>query len=264
MGDFRVYSWDEGASGRPLGGQKTALTVGVFDGPHRGHRKLINAVLRQPLCRGAVTFAGLLKSSGTVKAPVSTMGQRLDFFKEQGLDFAIVIDFSGNFGKMEGRAFLGTLADRWGMKFLAEGDDFRCGHHGACGIEEISRLSAGLDFTLEVEESVIYRGERISSSRIRDAVGAGDFAAVEDMLGRPYALDCRGWAWTRAGKGGALMGGEVLQALPKDGVYGVTARSGAAQSRGRLEVSGGGLVLYDTGGKPECISEIIFKAYKEK
>jgi FAD synthase len=148
------------------------------------------------------------------------------------------------------------------MVFLAEGDDFRCGHLGACNIGEISRLAGDLGFTLEVQNSVIYQGERVSSSRIRDAVKRGDVTAAGEMLGRPYSLDCASWAWRPEEGGLRAEVGRAEQALPESGVFPVLARIGGIGGKKEIPccfgVSGGEAALSLSDKTGDTVLEIIF------
>ncbi|MBR7064881.1 MAG: riboflavin biosynthesis protein, partial [Treponema sp.] len=126
-----------------------ALSIGSFDGPHVGHIELFHSVVEaaqnQSLVPGVVTFRqslGANKSNGMYKGDVSTLEQRLESFKKHGMEFCVVIDFSVEFGKMDGEQFLGILKNVCALKFLAEGVDFRCGYRGRCGKEQIASFAS--------------------------------------------------------------------------------------------------------------------------
>src|SRR5574344_2547961 len=116
----------------------SALSIGSFDGPHIGHEKLYQTILAQRqkngYSAGVISFRrplGGYKKPAEYKGDISTLAQRLTAFESEGLDFAIVIDFSDDFCKIEGQVFLSLLKRCCNMKFLAEGQDFHCGHLGA-------------------------------------------------------------------------------------------------------------------------------------
>ncbi len=238
--DFTVYDWDSavaGGFGEPdrfasYGAAGTALSVGGFDGMHAGHDALFNAVLaRTDLLPGIVTFAKpprALRHPAVFEGAVSTLAQRLDICREKGFAFAVVIDFSGEFGRMEGSTFLSILADTFCMKFLAEGPDFRCGYKGSADIDVIRTFTEKRGVVLDVIEPVVIDGERVSSTRIRAAVAAGDFFGAERLLRRPFRLDCSLFRWERSApdvltaEAGAD-GARTVQVLPPDGEYEVRA-----------------------------------------
>jgi FAD synthase len=305
---FSVFSWRDVLERRVVPeGAKTALTVGVFDGPHIGHIELLDTVLgaREQRVTGSAAedggvagvtprgedarspaegvardrdagrrvggdfpltphhaFAGAITFAGMDIPLVSTVRQRVDFFKKKGFDFAIVIDFSRDFSKMEGREFVSLLVDNCGMAFLCEGDDFRCGYKGSCDVREIGRLSRELSFDFAVKESVVYEGRKVSSSRIRDDVRGGRFDAAREMLGRPYTLDLRGAEkgfWRRVADGTndgiAAPNGNFLQILPKPGTYAVTVAACGRRVETAMTVSESETTIH---GQDTPVTEIIF------
>ena len=220
--------------------EASALSIGSFDGPHCGHGALFDAVLaaarRKNIASGVVTFARPLsgrKRPEEHRGDVSTLRQRLDYCAEKGFDFAIVIDFSDEFGRMEGHVFLSALRQIFGMRFLAEGCDFHCGYHGATDIPAIQAYAAEHAVELEIVQPVMYGGERVSSSRIRSSVLSGDFVSVAGMLGRPYQLDCRDIEWKRENDTMYPASGRLIQqVLPCDGVYTVQINMSGSVSGG--------------------------------
>ncbi len=206
---MKIFSWDDiypvADSAADFFSPGTALTVGGFDGPHRGHNVLFDAVLsRTGLVPGVVTFA---RSPRAVRASaypgdVSTLELRLRKFREKGFAFAVVIDFSGEFGKLSGRTFLNILRFSCNMRFLAVGNDFRCGYRLDTGVREIEEFARIHGIGLSVADSFLVDGERVSSSTIREAVASGDFARAERLLGSPFLLDVRALRWKFSGASG--------------------------------------------------------------
>ena len=235
---MNIFTWDsvlqiiKGNSPVPqLFSSGTAVSIGSFDGPHIGHKKLIDALLNQQkknnLVPGILTFrrplTGYKKGAG-YKGDVSTLAQRLSSFESEGMSFVVVIDFSDEFCKIEGRVFLEYLRRYLNMKFIAEGKDFHCGYHGATGMEEISSFMEEYGLEAQVVPPVLYGNERVSSSRIRDDVMNGDFKPVNFMLSRPYKLDCLGLDWQATKIGNTFYLSAVknlLQVLPAEGKYSV-------------------------------------------
>ena len=236
--NLRVYSWNDIISGNffsrhqllERGYEGTALTVGGFDGAHVGHQALFNAVLSQKnLLPGIITFGTSPKARlnpESFSGSVYTMEQRLQCFQEAGFAFAVVIDFSGDFGRMDGVTFLQHLKNQLHMSFLAEGTDFRCGYKGAVNIDFLRDFALQNGLTLEVVDPVIVDGVRVSSSEIRNSLLQGDFSRCRQFLGRNFALggDCFQWQW----EDNSLVGMRkqapcgCIQILPPAGSYQVT------------------------------------------
>ena len=206
----------------------TALTVGNFDGPHIGHDSLFALVRAEAekdgLTPGVVAFKqslGAFKSEGFYEGDLSTLAQRLSVIEARGMAFAILIDFSDKFGKIEGRSFLSMLVHGCGMKFIAEGWDFRCGYRGAYGMKEIRAFSLESGIVSEFPEPTLYEGERVSSSLIRLRIFEGDIRSAEAMLGRKYVLDCSASVWKKDGCALTAERSAFVQVLPERGTYGV-------------------------------------------
>lgn len=188
--DFKVYSWDDVLYARIAEAKNgTALTVGSFDGPHRGHQVLFAAVLNEKAyAPGVITFAvppPALKEPARFPGLLSTLPERLAFFRKSGFAFAAVIDFSPEFSKMMGKTFLSLLKKNCNMRFLVEGRGFRCGFKDETDMMEIRRIAQRTGFRVLTAEPVLYGGESISSSRIRLAIETGKLADASEMLGRP-------------------------------------------------------------------------------
>jgi riboflavin kinase / FMN adenylyltransferase len=208
----------------------SAVSIGSFDGPHIGHDVLFNAVFSASesmgYAPGVITFE---QSLGGYKRPVSyegdlsTLEQRLEIFRKKGMAFAVVIDFSAEFGRIKGQDFLSILKKSCGLKFLAEGRDFRCGYRGIFGMKEILDYSVCNGITAQFPESVLYKNKRVSSSLIRSCIISGDFHSAAEMLGRNYILDCSRIIWNCKGSQFTAERHSFLQALPADGEYDVVA-----------------------------------------
>ena len=177
---------------------------------------------------GVITFATSPKARfhpETFSGSVYTMEQRLRVFQETGFAFVVVIDFSGDFGKMDGVVFLQHLKERLYMSYLAEGTDFRCGYKGAVTIDFLKDFAEKNQVELEVVEPVIAEGVRISSSEIRRSLLEGDFGRCRRFLGRNFALGGSGfqWQWSHQSLLGMRLrdSSDSLQILPPAGRYDV-------------------------------------------
>jgi len=258
---FKIYTWDDVVEGRfdeETRKKGTALTIGSFDGPHLGHDTLFEHCRRDKnLVPGIVTFRAGLRSfkSSSYAGDVSTLNQKLRAFEEQKMAFALVIDFSESFGKIEGTEFLSILIEKCGMKYLVEGEDFRCGYKGATDDEQIKAFAEQKGFTFFVHKGITYKDRKVSSSRIREDVQNALFEDAAVMLNRPYEIDCCGFKWERIVDNNenyikSLTRG--IQVLPKDGDYPVTVISGSEVISGQISTTcklvSGELRLLDSDG----------------
>ena len=208
------------------GKKGTALTIGGFDGPHRGHETLFSAVkdaaLHSGLSAGIVTF---LRSPAAFKKPdsyagdVSTLNMRLSAFESMKFDFVLLIDFSGDFGRMSGGVFFDILVKTVCMRYVAVGPDFRCGHRLDTGAAEISAIARREGFRFDSIQQVELDGQRISSSAVRKAIQSADFSLAERLLGHPFLLDFTEPLWKVSGSGLEAPMCSFMQILPRRGTY---------------------------------------------
>ena len=247
---YRQISWQEVVQGNfPLEWRKKgcALTVGSFDGVHLGHQALLDSVLAQKnLYKGLVTFTNSVRSSeNNYEGDVLSLRQKLSLVP---CNFAIVIDFSEDFSRIEGSQFIRMLIQHCGMRFLAEGNDFKCGYKAGCTVDTLKTLSKDLGFEFNLVDDVIVEGERVSSSRIRQAVKQADFVLAQKLLGRPYAYDTSALAFTqeKESAASAWMSATLTgqQVLPHDGMYTVTFSLDGSVVKTACSISDGGKTLH--------------------
>lgn len=208
------------------GKKGSALTIGGFDGPHSGHEKLFDAVQRESiehnLASGIVTFTrspGVSKKGQHYPGDVSTLHLRLGYFAKKHFDFVLLIDFSGNFGKMSGGVFFDILVNTVHMRYVAVGPDFRCGHRLDTGIAEISAIARKEGFRFDSIQQIELDGHRISSSAVRQAIQSADFVHVERLLGHSFLLDLSIPNWKSGRMGREVPTGSFTQILPRCGEY---------------------------------------------
>ncbi len=239
---MRVLEWNDLARDGLGTGRPAAVTVGVFDGVHSGHRKLLGKVLEAPgeLERTVVTFRQnpkLLLHPETFHGAVSTLEQKLESLEETGIGTCVLIDFSGNFSKLTGIEFLTALFRKGGARYLAVGSDFRCGYRLSTDAEGVRSIGASMGVETEIVDPVLYNGRPVSSSRIRRAVQDGRLSDAFAMLGRPYSIDLRG---IRPRKhGGAVQFDGIRQVLPPPGEYAVQVTNGSGWLASSLRVLSG-------------------------
>ncbi|MBO7637412.1 MAG: tRNA pseudouridine(55) synthase TruB, partial [Treponema sp.] len=184
---MRLFTWKQITDGAfPLEWIKrgSAISVGSFDGFHRGHQRLIDEVLSaKDLVPGIVTFTSSYRASEEgYQGDIITSRQKIDYLENKNLSFAILIDFSPEFSRIEGNAFIEILCSKCGLSLLAEGNDFRCGYKGTMDVGQLKALSESEGFSFHAVDDAIVEGSRASSSRVREAILASDFTAVQKLL----------------------------------------------------------------------------------
>ena len=176
-------------SGLPLGEKLSSMTVGVFDGVHRGHQALIERVVSHnshdhvPV---VITFRQNHKTEER-KSGIQTFRQKTEALESLGIKITIAIDFTESFRRMAGIEFLEILIKHGNIGFFAVGNDFRCGYQLDTDASAIQSFFASRQIPVEIVPEVMEDGLPISSSRIRSAITAGDLSLAEKMLGRPLS-----------------------------------------------------------------------------
>ena len=180
--------------GFPPASQHVALTIGNFDGVHRGHQamlaRLIEAAEDLALPPTVLTFDPHPReffSPGSAPARLSGVRDKLEQFAARGVERVHIARFDARLASLSASEFIdrvmvGALSTRW----VLVGDDFRFGR-GRGGDLALLRASART-FSVESMPTVRSGAERVSSSAIRDALAKGELEHAAEMLGRPYAM----------------------------------------------------------------------------
>jgi len=195
---MRVIEWSQFLEeNSPLGGNPSAVTVGIFDGVHRGHQALIERVVSQKpgAAPVVITFrqSNHKKVSGSGhRGDILTFRQKVAIFESLGVSLTIVIEFSEAFSRMSGAEFLQILYDYGKMSFMAVGSNFRCGYRLGTDALMIRELNAQRDISTCILPPLTEGGHPISSSKIRAAIVQGKLELAKAMLGRPFTVDLFG------------------------------------------------------------------------
>ena len=182
------------AADLPRGG---VVTIGNFDGLHRGHRRILEAVVRRAAETGRPSVAITLEPHPLAvlrpdQAPrrLQTLRQKEEAMEALRLEWLLVIPFTRDFSLTEPESFVREfLSERLGATELFLGDHFAFGRGKRGDLALLERMGPDCGFTASGVEEVLYQNEPISSTRIRLAVSTGDIADVNAMLGREYELD---------------------------------------------------------------------------
>jgi riboflavin kinase/FMN adenylyltransferase len=208
----------------------TVLTLGVFDGLHLGHQLIMRTVVERARAIDAVpTVITFDPHPRAVLHPESappllqTFDQKIEAFGVLGIEQTIVVRFTKEFSNISAREFLkDVVADRLHAKEVYLGKGFAFGHSREGNIELLQRLSSELGFVAGKVPEVKMRGQRVSSSKIRQLLAAGQVNLARRMLGRPYGVEGR---VERGSERGHLLGFPTAnlhphnRVIPRNGVY---------------------------------------------
>ena len=242
---MKVYAIDLTLpSGLPRDDRKAVVTIGMFDGVHRGHWEVLAEIRRRAEAVGGrsilVTFhPHPLTIVRPESAPpmLTTPEEKKEILAESGLDYAVFLTFSPMLAAYSPRRFVEEiLVERLNVGELVVGYDHHFGKGREGNVETLEVLGRELGFGVDVVDPVGSQGDAISSTKIRSALLEGDVETARWGLGRPYSL--RGLVVRGDQRGRTLGfptanlevrgGGEGGKLIPPPGIYAVrgTIRSG--------------------------------------
>jgi riboflavin kinase / FMN adenylyltransferase len=225
-----VYRWN-GLHDVPAAWGRCVVTIGVFDGVHRGHQRIIarasevGAELGLPLV--VVTFdphPDEVVRPGSHPSQLCSMRYRVELLGRFGADAVCVVPFSYEFSQLSAEDFVrSVLVDGLRAATVVVGEGFRFGHRAAGNVALLGELGEKYEFVAEGVPLRTDHGVTVSSSWIRELLSAGDVAAAAAELGRPHRVEgvvVRGQQRGRAlGFPTANAESPPHTAIPGDGVY---------------------------------------------
>jgi len=179
------------AAGRPA-----AITVGVFDGVHLGHRFLIDALKARAAERGLASAVVTLHPSPVqVLRPevrvayISSLEERIELLEGTGVDAVAPLTFTSELAELSAADFLGLLHQTLDMRYMLMGHDNAFGRAREGTPARVAEIGESMGFEVEVLSSMLDNGfGRVSATAIRQALARGEMEVVEHLLGRPFSL----------------------------------------------------------------------------
>ena len=178
-----------------------ALTIGNFDGVHRGHQAMLALLRSEAAHRGVPScvmtfephprdyFAKALNKPALAPARIATLRDKLQELARCGVDQVVVLPFDARLASQSPEDFIQQVLIRGlGVRYVLVGDDFRFGAQRAGDYAMLDAAGQRLGFDVARMNSYEVHGLRVSSSAVRDALAKGDLPAVQALLGRPYSI----------------------------------------------------------------------------
>lgn len=224
---MRVLDYDQSGFRQEL---PSVIALGNFDGVHCGHQKLLSTAKAIADEHGLSAAVLLFKNhtSSLLEGDTKRYLMQVDDKKERlhlcGIETIILCTFDAAFAAQTKDVFMRDILHRdFQVRHVVVGEDYRFGAHAAGSVEDLlSAEKEGL-FRVTVVKDVQYEGERISSTRIREAILSGDIERANAMLGSPYTLSGKVVHGSRRGHGlgfaTANLGISFPYLIPHEGVY---------------------------------------------
>jgi riboflavin kinase/FMN adenylyltransferase len=212
---------------------RSVVTIGSFDGVHRGHQLIINKTIEHARELGAhsvvVTFdphPSEVVRPGTHPPLLAPHLRRAELMAQLGVDAVLVVPFTLEFSQLSPEEFVQRiLVDALHATLVVEGPNFRFGHRASGNVELLTELGARYDFAVDVCDLTVQgeNGDPLSSTLARRLVAEGDVAGAAEVLGRPHRVEGIVVRGAQRGRelGYPTANVETLPhtAIPADGVY---------------------------------------------
>lgn len=225
-----MYRW-QGLDEVPADWARSVVTIGVFDGVHRGHQRIIGQTVTAAVELGlpsvVITFdphPAEVVRPGSHPVLLCSLRRRIGLLAGLGVNAVCVLPFTREFSQLTPDEFVqAVLADRLHARLVVVGQDFRFGHRAAGDVALLAQLGDKHDFTAEGVGLLAGNGGRVSSSGIRAMLAAGDVAGAARDLTRPHRVEGTVVAGQRRGRALGFPTANLdtlpYTAIPGDGVY---------------------------------------------
>ncbi|WP_297212961.1 MULTISPECIES: bifunctional riboflavin kinase/FAD synthetase [Thermodesulfovibrio] len=216
-----------------LDAENTVITIGNFDGVHRGHQKIFDYINRKASQTNSksvvITFhphpIKVLFKEHPLRV-ITTTEDKLKLIEKCGVDITVLIPFTTEFAQIEAESFVrDILIEKFNAKWVVVGYDYRFGKDRKGDRLLLKKLGLKYGFKVKVLKAYKRKGKILSSTAVRNALADGNIREANIFLGRAYHID--GTVVKGAGRGSTILGyptaniEPVQEIIPKEGVYAV-------------------------------------------
>lgn len=225
------------------------VTLGIFDGVHRGHKVLIDGLINRAKESGGesvvITFSPhprlVLEKDHLNLTFLTTLDEKKFLLEKAGVDHLVIIDFNNDFSRIPACDFIrDILVNRIGTKYLIVGYDHNFGRNGEGDFDTIKQCSGLHDFRLEKFPGIQIAGKTISSSSIRNALLDGQLDEANMLLGYDYSLTGKVVTGKKIGRSigfpTANIRPDTHKLIPANGVYAAEVRTDDGSYLGMLSI----------------------------
>ncbi len=223
-----VISWNDFINGQVSLSRPVSATIGVFDGVHLGHRKLITSILtNKNTCSAVITFnvnPRIIFHDPSYPGNISTLEQKIQILHDLEVDDVIVIDFSPDFSRLTGEEFLRLLVKSCSLEYLVLGENFKFGYGGKTTPEDAKNILHKESVEVDICPMAYHDNVIVSSTRIRRALLEGRIRDANTMLNRVFSLDIATIPLLFREKAINIDKKKIHQVLPPQGQYDVSLK----------------------------------------
>lgn len=171
---------------------KTAITIGKFDGIHKGHQKLISKIKEKSPEMKTVLYTFDMnpasKVSDVPESLITTKDERLRVVKSMGIDYLYECPFTEEIRNLSAADFVRKVVKDLNVSYIAIGKDFKFGHNRLGDYRLLQELSTELGYEIDVIDKEMYHDREISSTYVREMITEGDMETANELLGYPYTI----------------------------------------------------------------------------
>ncbi len=211
-------------------------TIGNFDGLHLGHQAILKKIKKNSEKFNSKTivfftephaseyFATIKKTNNKIPPRICSWREKFKQLEKYGIDFAFFLKFNNSLRTMSPENFISKILDSINLKSFTVGDDFRFGANREGDTDLLRAWGKEKSILVENTETIMFQGERVSSTRIREALTSNNFKLAEQLLGRPYTFSGKVVHGQHLGRTIGIPTANLWlpkQRLPINGVYAV-------------------------------------------
>ncbi|SLM64666.1 MULTISPECIES: bifunctional riboflavin kinase/FAD synthetase [Dickeya] len=175
------------------------LTIGNFDGVHRGHQALLERLRQEGKSRGLPVMVMIFEpqplelfATDKVPARLTRLRDKVKYLAQAGVDYVLCVTFDASFAANHASTFISSLlVEKLGVKFLVVGDDFRFGAGREGDFLLLQKAGAGLGFEVCSTTTFCRSGKRVSSTAVREALANDELTLAAELLGHPFSISGR-------------------------------------------------------------------------
>ena len=225
----------------------SAISIGVFDGVHLGHRHLLRRLTenaqRHGLSSVVLTFKNSPRSALNPAAElryITDLETRLALLRQPGINQVVPVDFTLELSQLTATQFVDALIAELGMKGLVVGPDFALGHRRQGNVDALREMGSTAGFWVETVDNFLLDGAPVKSSVIRELLAQGQVEKVNGMLDRQFSLTGEVESGDRRGRDlgfpTANLAAGPTMAVPADGIYATWATVDGVRHKGATSI----------------------------
>lgn len=227
--------------------KNSAISIGVFDGVHLGHRHLLRRLTenaqRHGLSSVVLTFKNSPRSALNPAAElryITDLETRLALLRQPGINQVVPVDFTLELSQLTATQFVDALIAELGMKGLVVGPDFALGHRRQGNVDALREMGSTAGFWVETVDNLLLDGAPVKSSVIRELLAQGEVEKVNGMLDRQFSLTGEVESGDRRGRDlgfpTANLAAGPTMAVPADGIYATWATVDGVRHQGATSI----------------------------